>query len=467
MQQKILVVDDDSYFNKMISAFLKKNGFSVNSVFTSKSAMECIASDSPDLVLTDFKLPDLNGLELMELIKAKIPDQTMILVTNYSNIRTAVQSIKLGAFEFITKPVNPDELLLTINAALEQKQIKKDITISQEMATSDKNIRKKYIMGKAEPSIKLWEHIQLVAPTKMSVMIFGESGTGKEYAARMIHEYSKRKQDIFVAVDCGALSKELAASELFGHMKGAFTGALKDKKGLFELAHGGTIFLDEVGNLPYDVQVQLLRSLQEFKIRRVGNETDISIDVRIISATNKQMTSAIEEHHFRLDLYHRLNEFELTLSPLRNRIEDMDVYTNFFLAQANIDLEKNVKGFTDEVIHAFNSYIWPGNLRELRNIVRRSVLMSQDNWVRLSQIPEALVKGQKVEDNTACSVRNFKTKLEMPESTDLKQLQEQNEKETIERVLLKTKYNKSKAAAILNIDRTTLYHKIAKYKIEV
>lgn len=466
MQQKILVVDDDSYFNKMISTFLERNGFSVNSVFTSKSAMEYIASDLPDLVLTDFKLPDLNGLELMKLIKTKIPDQTMILITNYSDIRTAVRSIQLGAFEFITKPVNPDELLLTINAALKQKQRKKNITFSQEVAPSNKNIRKKYLMGKAEASEKLWEHIQLVAPTKMSVMIFGESGTGKEYTARMIHEYSKRKQDVFVSVDCGALSKELAASELFGHMKGAFTGALKDKKGQFELAHGGTLFLDEVGNLSYDVQIQLLRSLQEFKIRRVGGETDISIDVRIISATNKQMTSAIEEDNFRLDLYHRLNEFELTLSPLRNRLEDLDVYTNFFLAQANIDLEKNVKGFTDEVIHAFNSYAWPGNLRELRNIVRRSVLMSRGDWVELPHIPEALVKEQKNEGDITHNTRNFKTKLEMPEPTDLKQVQGQNEKKIIERVLLKTKYNKSKAAAILNIDRTTLYHKIAKYKIE-
>lgn len=462
MQYSILVVDDDPHFNKMISRFLERNGYAVDSVLSSKSALESIKNNTPDLLLTDFKLPDLNGLELMEMIKAKNPDQTMILMTNYSDIRTAVRSIQLGAFEFVTKPVNPDELLLTIQAALSQKQIA-EASVIDARKRSDQRIANTYMVGKTESSKRIWEHIQLVAPTNMSVMILGESGTGKEYAARMIHDCSKRKDRPFIAVDCGALSMELAASELFGHVKGAFTGALRDKKGQFELANGGTLFMDEVGNLSYDTQVQLLRALQERKIRRVGSEADITVDVRIIAATNEQLTSAVGNNQFRLDLFHRLNEFELELIPLRDRLEDLDEYLHLFLDQANADLGKEVIGFADEVMEIFKNYKWPGNIRELRNIVRRSVLLTQENYVGKSQIPEVVIHGEQANTNHN---NGFGQPIEKRSSSDLKQLQELQEKETIERVLLETKYNKSKAAAILNIDRTTLYNKIAKYNIE-
>ncbi len=460
MRHKILVVDDDPYFNKILTSLLKKNNFDVKSCFTSKSAMEIMASQTFDLVLIDYKLPDIDGLELMKKIKSKSPDQLMILITNYSDIRTAVKSIQNGAFEFVTKPVIPDELLATINAALRQtiESDKKKHTQSKQLEDLDK----KYIIGKSKSSRQVWEQLHLVAPTKMSVMIVGESGTGKEYAARIIHENSKRKTKPFISVDCGALTKELAISELFGHVKGAFTGALNDKKGQFELANGGTLFLDEVGNLSYDVQMQLLRTLQEQKIRRLGSEYDISIDVRVISATNEQMANAIEIQKFRLDLFHRLNEFELNICPLRDRLEDLDEYIQLFLQQANNELEKSVEGFDKEVFEIFQKYPWFGNLRELRNIVRRSVLVCQGNKVGISQIPEALL-----EENTYQNSISSANEPKIPLSNDLKQLQEQQEKEAIERTLIKTKYNKSKAASILNIDRTTLYNKISKYKIDV
>ncbi|MCO6360956.1 sigma-54-dependent transcriptional regulator [Roseivirga pacifica] len=459
MPQTILVVDDDPSFNNMLSAFLKRNNFHVNSVFSSASALASLSQQTPDLVLTDFKLPDMDGLELMREIKDRAPNASMILMTNYSDVRTAVKSIQLGAFEFVTKPVNPDELLLTVNAALKQST-KRDVGQPSEAKSSGKQKAvsdRKYIVGRGAKARQTWEHIQLVAPTKMGVLILGESGTGKEYAAKMIHESSKRSNEAFAAVDCGALSKELAASELFGHVKGAFTGALADKKGQFELANGGTLFLDEVGNLPYEVQVQLLRALQEKKIRKVGSEKDIDVNVRIIAATNERMAEAIDEQQFRLDLYHRLNEFELKLIPLRERIGDLDEYLTHFLEEANAELEKVIKGVSPEVNAVFQQYSWPGNLRELRNVVRRAALLCQEEEIGLAHIPSTLVEESRSEEPEASDGTN---------GYDLKNMQEHREKETIERVLMEVRYNKTKAAELLNIDRTTLYNKLAKYNIK-
>ena len=459
MPQTILVVDDDPSFNNMLSAFLKRNNFQVNSVFSSTSALASLSEQTPDLVLTDFKLPDMDGLELMREIKDRAPNASMILMTNYSDVRTAVKSIQLGAFEFVTKPVNPDELLLTVNAALKQST-KRDINQPSAAKSSGKQKAvsdRKYIVGRGAKARQTWEHIQLVAPTKMGVLILGESGTGKEYAAKMIHESSKRSSEAFAAVDCGALSKELAASELFGHVKGAFTGALADKKGQFELANGGTLFLDEVGNLPYEVQVQLLRALQEKKIRKVGSEKDIDVNVRIIAATNERMAEAIDEQQFRLDLYHRLNEFELKLIPLRERIGDLDEYLTHFLEEANTELEKTIKGVSPEVNAVFQQYSWPGNLRELRNVVRRAALLCQVEEIGLAHIPSTLVEESRSEEQEASASTN---------GYDLKNMQEHREKETIERVLMEVRYNKTKAAELLNIDRTTLYNKLAKYNIK-
>lgn len=457
MQHTILVVDDDPSFNKMLSSFLIRNDFKVNSVFSSASALESLSQETPDLVLTDFKLPDLNGLELMEKVKEVSTKSAMILMTNYQDIRTAVKSIQLGAFEFVTKPVNPDELLLTVKAALRHKQGGSSEAESKQKESKPKQSERKHIVGKGEKSLKTWEHIQLVAPTKMSVLILGESGTGKEYAARMIHEKSRRANEVFATIDCGSLSKELAASELFGHVKGAFTGALSDKKGQFEIANGGTLFLDEVGNLPYDVQVQLLRALEERSVRKVGSEKEIKVDVRVIAATNEKMAGAIDSQHFRLDLYHRLNEFELHLEPLRNRMEDLDEYLDFFLHNSNNELDLEVTGFAEEVVSVFKAYHWPGNLRELRNVVRRATLLCQKGQIGLGHIPETLITESRVQQpNTEQNTPGY----------DLKNIQEHQEKETIQRVLEEVRYNKSKAAELLNIDRSTLYNKISKYQIK-
>ncbi|MEO9869828.1 sigma-54-dependent transcriptional regulator [Ekhidna sp.] len=451
---KILVVDDDPSFNKMLITFLIRNSFETTAAHSSQSALRALDNNSFDLVLTDYKLPDFNGLELIEKIKKKEPNLPVILMTTYSDVRTAVKSIQLGAYEFLTKPVNPDELLLLVQRVLSMDK-------KQEVSKENKASANEYIAGDNESGRELIQHIELVAPTKMSVLILGESGTGKEYAARMIHQKSKRKSNVFFAVDCGALSKELAPSELFGHIKGAFTGASQNKKGAFELANGGTLFLDEIGNLSYEVQVQLLRALQERKIRKVGDDTDISVDVRILAATNEALMDTSETTDFRLDLYHRINEFTLKIPPLRKRIEDFEKFVDHFLHLSSNELNKDAPAISSDVMQIFKNYHWPGNLRELRNIIRRCVLLSTGDKITLSHLPEEIKNS--IQDGNE---KTAGTNRENINKEDLKALQKETEKEAIIRVLKAAKYNKSKAAETLNIDRKTLYRKLKKYDID-
>ncbi len=456
MMIKILLVDDDPSFNSMLSSFLSRNNYQVNTAFSSKSALSIFKSKPFDLVLTDFKLPDMDGLELIKCIKKDKPDLPVILITNYSDIRTAVTSIKLGAYEFVTKPVVPDELLIIIKKALEAKSSTSKNSAKKEAQKTD------YVIGSSTASSTFWQHLQLVAPTKMTVLILGESGTGKEYAAKMIHQKSKRANEPFIAVDCGVFSKELAASELFGHTKGAFTGATQDKMGYFELVDKGTIFLDEVGNLPYDVQVQLLRVIQERSIRRIGSNNDVFVDVRIIVATNENLKNAVNKGHFRADLYHRLNEFELEIPPLRERIEDFPEYIALFLSQACAELEKHINEIDDNALTAMKKYSWPGNLRELKNVIKRGVLLSTKTVLTINQLPYELRQENNFEEIDTPLADTKEESI----TTDLKAIKEQQEKALILKLLIETKYNKSKTAKMLNIDRKTLYHKIAKYKIE-
>lgn len=459
---KILVVDDDPSFNKMVAVFLDRNKFEIVSVHSSKSAIEAFDHHTFDLMLTDFKLPDMDGLKLIEKVKEGKPNLPVILMTNYKDIRTAVKSIQLGAFEFVTKPINPDELLLLVRRAI-ASEIKKSSskTIEEKHTKASKvsgGIVDDYIVGKSDDAQELWNHIELVAPTKMSVLILGESGTGKEYAARLLHDKSKRNHAPFFAIDCGALSKELAASELFGHVKGAFTGALYEKEGAFEKANGGTLFLDEIGNLSYDVQVQLLRVLQERSIRKVGHDQEVPVDVRVIAATNEGLKQAIDEQNFRLDLYHRLNEFSLQVPPLRSIKDDLKEFIDHFLKLSALELNKEVPVLTNETLEILKQYSWPGNLRELRNIIRRSVLLCEGKQITTIHLPEEIRK----EKLNASKIEGFSLL-----KTDLKKVRQENEKEMILRVLEETKYNKSRTAAILNIDRKTLYNKIKQYDIEL
>ncbi len=453
--KKILLIEDDLTYSKIIKKFLEKNDYSVVAATKLVDAYSLLERESPELIITDYRLPDGTGMEILEKIVDSKKNTPVILITNYSDIRTAVKSMKMGAFEYITKPVNPDELLATVNDAFNGKHQKKADASSHYPAEQAQVIpvEDDYFVGESRVALQIEQYINLVAPTDMSVIVLGESGTGKEYIAKRIHQKSKRKEGPFVAIDCGALSKDLAGSELFGHVKGAFTGASDNKTGHFESAKGGTIFLDEIGNLSYEVQIKLLRAIQERKIRKIGGNKDIDIDVRIIVATNEDLAVSAKNGEFREDLYHRLNEFSMEASPLRERKEDLFKFAELFLNSSNKSLEKNVTGFSDEVKEIFLNYSWPGNLREFKNIIKRAVLLTGEGLITSEVIPLDL----SLPENSVSEIGGAK---------DLKSSFEEQERSLIIKTLEEVKYNKSRAAKILDMDRKTLYNKLEKYSIE-
>ncbi len=441
MKQKILIVEDDLSFGTMLQSWMGKNGYDAVltlSVEQAKKAME--KKTAFQLVLTDLRLPDGDGIMLFSWIKEQKIVPPVIIMTSYGEVQSAVSAIKLGAFDYMEKPINPSVLKQKIEQALQH--IVQPVSSVKHRVKSTPNV----IHGKSRVAQQMYEHVQIVAPTRMSVVIMGESGTGKEYVAQLIHQMSKRREGPFIAVDCGILSRELAPSELFGHLKGSFTSAITDKKGVFEQANGGTVFLDEVENLPYDVQVQLLRALQELKVRPVGSATDISVDVRIVVATNQNLESAIAEGRFREDLYHRLNEFSILVSPLREREMDIPLFADHFLQKANEELDKNIEGFTDEVLNIFKQYQWGGNLRELRNVVRRAALFAQNDKITTDNLPV------------------FLANIELENTITLNP---ENEKEQIATALKIARGNKAAAARLLKIDRKTLYNKMHQYGMDV
>lgn len=443
MKHKILIVEDDASFGVMIQTWLKKNNYEADLVSRYEQAKIAISSKDYDLILTDLRLPDGDGIILMSWVKERQKQKRrvpFIVMTGYAEVQTAVSAIKMGAFDYLKKPINPTVLQEKIEAALAAEDEVSEVFQPQ---------RKAMVKGNSQAIQRLYKHVELVAPTKFSVLILGESGTGKEYIARMIHDCSQRKDAPFIPVDCGSLSKELAPSELFGHLKGSFTSAIADKKGVFEQAKGGTVFLDEVGNLPYEVQMQLLRALQEQKVRPVGSAVDINVDVRIVAATNENIEQAIEEGRFRQDLYHRINEFSLTVPPLRERLDDFEEFVTFFIGQANDELMKDVRGISDEALEEMKKRSWNGNLRELRNIIRRCVLFAESNVIELGDLPVFVHTVKHVEEVVDWALR--------PE----------NEKQQIEAALQKSRGNKTVAAKLLQIDRKTLYNKMHLYGIEL
>ncbi|MGV8877446.1 MAG: sigma-54-dependent transcriptional regulator [Sphingobacteriaceae bacterium] len=440
---KVLIVEDDITFSQLLEGFLQKNGHHPDPKYDVKSAIQAIAETSYNLLLLDYRLPDGNGLAVLTAARKMGLSVPVIIMTGFNDVRTAVTAIRSGAFDYITKPVNPDELLMVIKLALAKREIKEQVSSENLLG---------FIKGNSDAANQLQEYINLVSPTEMSVLIQGESGTGKEYAARAIHKESKRANKPFLAIDCGALSKELAASELFGHVKGSFTGAVSDKKGQFEMASGGTLFLDEVGNLSYEVQIKLLRALQERIIQPVGSTVQVKVDVRIITATNDDLLSSISQGEFREDLYHRMNEFKIFLPALRDRGKDLDLFLAYFISSANKELDRNVKSVSPEVMQIFRQYDWPGNLRELKNVVRRMVLLTPDQQAGITSLPDEMI----------ISIH----KSPKHDGSDLKAQNEVNERVLIEETLRKVRYNKSQAAKLLNIDRKTLYSKMEKYQIE-
>ncbi|MDR0349562.1 MAG: sigma-54 dependent transcriptional regulator [Tannerella sp.] len=446
-KQRILIVEDDTSFGMMLQAWFKKNGYVADLCLRIADAKKELSSLQYQLILSDLRLPDGDGIMLLTWIKEQKINTPVIIVTGYAEIPTAVSAIKIGAFDFLEKPVNPSILRERMEQVLNrdaskirspQSGVEKEIT---------EELSSQIVYGKSNVAQAMFNDIRIVAPTKMAVLITGESGTGKEYIARMIHEYSRRKDAPFIALDCGSLSRELAPSELFGHLKGSFTSAIADKKGVFELARGGTVFLDEIGNLSYNVQVQLLRVLQEFKVRPVGAAADIKVDVRILVATNEDLEKAIAEGRFREDLYHRLNEFNIVIPPLRERKDDIPSFVTHFIEKANRELDKNVSGCTGETLEVLSKYYWSGNLRELRNVIRRAVLFAKTTEITPDCLPDFLFETDKTG------------------TIDLHLIE--NEKERILKALDVTNGNKTAAARLLKIDRKTLYNKMHQHKMEI
>lgn len=477
--QKILVVDDDNDMCLLLTRFLSRNGYSVATASSGHMAIEWMKKNKPDLVLCDFRLDDMNGAELLIKIKEAHQEAAVIIITGYSDVKDAVEVMKLGAYDYVTKPLFPDEILLTIKKALSDEN--KDKYVYKQPATAaaapaQANGKPKignngqYIAGDSPEFAAILKQIDLVAPTNFSVIIYGESGSGKEAIAQQIHQKSKRGDKPFVAIDCGALSKELAGSELFGHEKGAFTGALNQKIGSLEIANEGTVFLDEIGNLSYDIQVSLLRVVQERKIRRVGSNKDIEINVRFIIASNERLWDAVRAGKFREDLYHRFNEFSIEVPSLRERKQDIMTFSRHFLRLTNAELGKDVKGFTKEVEDILNNYVWFGNLRELKNVIKRATLLTDGEYVEVKSLPFEISNYYKLQFENPIPAAAPKSES-APQSlatpsyeNKLKSANLDAEYEVILDALKQANFNKSKAAKLLNIDRKTLYNKMRQFK---
>ena len=494
MAQKILVVDDDNDMCLLLNRFLTRNGFEVSIAHSGSTALDWLKKHTPDLVLCDFRMDDMTGAELLVKIKEVHPSAPVIIITGYSDVKDAVEVMKMGAYDYVTKPLLPDEILITIRRALGNppkgmpapaSSAKDGIAVvpAAKGKASAPVIEKgwnnnEYILGDSASFATIVKQINLVAPTNFSVIIYGESGSGKEVIAQQIHKKSKRAGKPFVAIDCGALSKELAGSELFGHVKGSFTGALNDKTGSLEIANEGTIFLDEIANLSYDIQVSLLRVVQERKIRKVGGNRDIDLDVRIIVASNEKLWDSARKGKFREDLFHRFNEFSIDVPPLRERHGDIVLFANHFLQQTNTELGKSVKGFSKEVLDIFQNYVWYGNLRELKNVVKRATLLTDTDYVEAISLPFEITNFRKLQfDRPTAAVVDGEAKtaapgglpnVSLPESVSyenkLKSANIDAEYEVILEALKQANFNKSKAAKLLNIDRKTLYNKMKQYQ---
>ncbi len=470
MSKKILIIDDDMDLCTLLARFLTRNEYEVEMAHSGNKGIAKFNEGKFDLVICDYRLGDMEGINVLTALRKQDPGVKVLMITGYSDIKTAVEVIKMGAFDYIVKPLIPDEVLSVLNKAIQAPSSQSGTKLENGMVSQKRPSREagqndQFMVGKAPATKALYDQINVVAGTNYSIILYGESGTGKEVIAKTIHDMSNRRDKPFIAMDCGTLSKELAGSELFGHVKGAFTGALQDKEGHFELANGGTLFLDEVGNLSLDVQATLLRVIQERKFKRVGGNKEMNVDVRIIVASNENLQEGYRKGKFREDLYHRFNEFSINLPPLRNRKDDILAFAEFFLSKTNDELDKNVAGFEDGVLQTFLQYSWPGNLREFRNVVRRAVLLTPaGEKISAASLPWEITNSTPLAAATD-EPRPYVTTLSQPKKElDLKDAASRAEYETIMAVLQQVNFNKKKAAEMLNIDRKTLYNKIKNFQ---
>lgn len=456
----ILIIEDDLTFGLMIQKWLNRKGFVANKSSSLREARHLLEETTPDLILSDLRLPDGDGISLLSHLRDEGLTTPFIVMTSYAEVENAVLAMKAGATDYIAKPFPPDLLLEKISEAFRSSKLSAVNEVAgatsqgQEPSAPDKaavhdaeTSTPIYIEGESEASKLLYRYVDLVAPTPMSVLILGASGTGKEYVARRIHAKSPRHDKPFFALDCGAIPREVAASEFFGYRKGAFTGADCDKQGAFEAANGGTLFLDEMGNLPYDIQVQLLRALQQRVVRPLGSTEEIPIDIRLVCATNENLAQRVRDGQFREDLYHRINEFTILMPKLKDRGSDLFLFANLFMRQADEELGRHVSGFTQAAQSLLASYSWPGNLRELNNVVKRATLLAQGELIGTDEL-------------------RLTMNSEVPVSTTAPLHDDATERQLIADALRAARGNKSKAARLLEVDRKTLYNKLKKYGLE-
>lgn len=467
---RILLVDDDQDICLLLSRFLEKKGYVVRTAGRKSAALPLLKDEKFDLILCDHRLPDADSLEMLDHFKSMALGVPVLIITGYSDVRVAVELMRKGARDYVVKPLYPDDIALRIEEALAKGNDAPAASPNGNAKRSNGQsaaIPGNFVHGTGTFASQLTKHIKLVAPTDLSLLIIGETGTGKEFVAKEIHRLGVRADRPFVALDCGALPAELAGSELFGHVKGSFTGALNDKAGCFQQADGGTLFLDEIGNLSYENQVKLLRVLQERKVRRIGDNKDIAVDVRIIAATNEDLTIATREGRFREDLFHRLNEFTIQLLPLRDRKEDIQMYAEHFLRLGAERLGRNVTSMSPEVSEKLRQHAWYGNLRELNNVIKRAVLLCNTETLQLEQLPMEIIAGTSSRPPERSMASGGTEQRVLAADDDLRAVAQHAEKQAILTALERNGFNKSRTAEMLNIDRKTLYNKLKSFGIDL
>jgi two-component system response regulator PilR (NtrC family) len=446
---KILVVDDERSMREILEIFLKSEGYNVSAANNGESALETMKHDHFDLIITDMKMPKVGGLELLKNVKEICPDTVVVIITAFGTTESAVEAMKLGAFDYITKPFQMDDIRLVVKNALEKQMLQQEVSILKEQL---KPPSLENILGRSHSMMELFTIISKTAESNANVLITGESGTGKELVAKAVHGLSPRKDRHFVAVNCAAIPEGLLESELFGHMKGAFTGATANKQGLFELANEGTLFLDEIGEMPLTLQAKLLRAIEDGTFRRVGGISDIKVDVRIIAATNKDIKAFIETGQFREDLYFRLNVLSIKIPPLRERGDDIPLLVDHFLKKFAGDKKK----FSQEAVEMLKNYQWKGNVRELENIIERVVLLCDRAVIGVENLPEEIR-----------SVATSSKEIDVPRGgVDFERVIEDLEKAYLLKALEQTNGVKTEAAKLLNLTFRSFRHKLKKYGIE-
>jgi two-component system response regulator PilR (NtrC family) len=454
IKDKILVADDEQSMREFLDIMLKKEGYKVSLASNGEEVVKLIDNDLFDLVLMDIRMPKLDGISALKKIKSTSPETVVIMITAYASADTAIKAMKEGAYDYITKPFKVEEIKLIINNALEKKNLQKENILLKQV------VRDRYhfgnIIGQSPKMMALYDLLEKVSPTKTNILIAGESGTGKELVAKAIHYNSVRKEKPFVTLNCGAIPESLIESELFGHMKGAFTDAIATKKGLFEVADEGTIFLDEISELPLLMQVKLLRVLQDKEFKRVGGTEDIRVDIRIISATNKDLEEAVKEKHFREDLFYRLNVIQIKLPPLRDRKEDIPILAGHFLKKYSEELNKNILKTSPEALQILLNYEYPGNVRELQNIIERAVALESGQELTVHNLSSYLSEQP--------LLRKGPIDIEIPnEGIDLEKMVEDLERTLLLKALDKTKGIKKKAAELLRINFRSMRYRLEKY----